>query len=406
MNPLLSLPRRSWLWIAASMLGLASIGAVCSPSLAGTKSHTIDETVVLRPSQGTENDAFGFAVAIEGDIAIVGAAEDSEQRTQSGAVYVFERDASGAWIETAKLFPNDPAPCRQFGSSVALDGNTLVIGQRGVACPEEDVPTPGALYVFTRNANGWVQSAKLQPPRGAAINFAFFTALDRNVALAGQEQSAYVYRRQADREWFGPVALSASASVGDDDYSGPRLDVFGSTIVLGSTSIEDVAFVDIYHAAAHQTWRRAKTITLPRPGTDFWGRPHVAIEGNVLLADRFVYERKGNGSWRSTATLLPSDAPAPDDFPGESALSIRGIAVLAAFEFIGEAFPTTAYVYRRMSRDTWRRIATLSPAEDGARFFGRIATDGRSIIAGGIAADGERVAYIFDVPPGTGKAKR
>ena len=215
-----------------------------------------------------------------------------------------------------------------------------------------------------------------------------------------------MYRPQANREWSAPVALPASASIGDDDYSGPRLDVFGNTIVLGSTSIEDTAFVGLYRAAAHQTWRRTTTITLPRPGTDFWGRPHVAIEGNVLLADRFIYERKGDGSWHRTATLLPSDAPAPDEFPGESALSTRGIAVLAAFEFIGEGFPTTAYVYRRISRESWKRIATLSPAEEGARFFGRVATDGRSIIAGGIAADGERIAYIFDVPPSTGKSKR
>lgn len=406
MPSLPGLSRRACLWITTSVLGLASLGAATTASLAGTKSHTLDEISVLRPSQGTENDAFGFAVDIEGDIAIVGAAEDSEQDTQSGAVYVFERDATGAWIETAKLFANDPGPCEQFGSSVALDGNNLVIGQRGVACTEEDVPTASSVYVFTKNASGWVQSAKLLPPRGAAINFAFFTALDRNVALAGQEQNAYVYRRQANREWSAPLTLPASASVGDDYYSGPRLDVFGNTIVLGSTSIEDIALVDVYRAAAHQAWRRTTTITLPRPGTDFWGRPHVAIEGNMLLADRFVYERKGDGSWRRTATLLPSDAPAPDDFPGESALSTGGIAVLAAFEFIGEGFPTTAYVYKRMPRNSWKQIATLSPAQDGARFFGRIATDGRTIIAGGITAEDARVAYIFDVPPSTGKSKR
>lgn len=402
MNSLTNVPRRVCVWTIACALGLA----FTNTSLADAKSHIVNETVVLRPSQGTQNDAFGFAVDIEGDIAVVGAAEDSEQETQSGAVYIFERDASGTWIEMQKLLAKDPGPCRQFGSSVAIDGNTLVIGQRGVACTEDDVPTPGSLYVFTKKASGWVQSAKLQPPRGAAINFAFFTALDRNVALAGQERNGYVYRRQANRAWSGPVALPASASVGDDDYSGPRLDVFGNTIVLGSTGIEDVAFVDIYRTAARKSRLRRTTITLPRPGTDFWGRPHVAIEGNVLLADRFVYERKDDGSWRRTATMLPSDAPAPDDFPGESALSTRGIAVLTAFEFIGAAFPTTAYVYKRMSRKSWKRIATLSPAEDGARLFGRVATDGRSIVAGGIAANGERIAYIFDVPRSARKSKR
>jgi hypothetical protein len=405
MNAQTTLPRRPRLWITVGALFLASIGPLTGASLAGTKSRIINESVVLRPAEGTANDAFGFAVDIEGDIAVVGAAEDSEQDVQSGAVYIFERDASGAWIEMQKILASDPAPCRNFGSSVALDGNTLVIGQRGVACTEEDVPIPGSIYVFTRNASGWVQSAKLLPPSGAAINFAFFTALDGNVALAGQEQTAYAYRRQANREWSPPVALPATASVGDDDYSGPRLDVYGNTIVLGSTRIEDIAFVDIYRAAARRTWRRTTTITLPLPGTDFWARPHVALEGNVLLADRFVYERKGDGSWRRTATLLPADAPAPDEFPGESDLSIRGIAVLTAFEFIGGPFPTTAYVYRRMSRDSWQQIATLGPAEEGARFFGRVATDGRSIIAGGIAADGKRIAYIFDVPPSRGKSK-
>ena len=118
---------------------------------------------------------------------------------------------------------------------------------------------------------------------------------------------------------------------------------------------------------------------------------------------RFVYERKANGSWRRTTTLLPTDATAPDEFPGESALSSRGVAVLTAFEFIGRDFPTTAYVYKRMSRGSWKRIATLSPAEEGARFFGRVDTDGRGVIAGGITAQGERVAYLFEVYRGAGK---
>lgn len=160
-NQLFDLPRPVWLWIAVGVLGLAPIGSVTSAGLAGTTSEIVNETAVLRPDQGADGDAFGFAVDVEGDIAIVGAAEDSEQHTQSGAVYIFERDASGAWIEMARLFADDPGPCEHFGSSVALDGNTLVIGQRGVACTEEDVPTPSSVYVFTRNASGWVQSAKL-----------------------------------------------------------------------------------------------------------------------------------------------------------------------------------------------------------------------------------------------------
>lgn len=410
MNTLLRLPRLS-VWIAGGVLGLASIGDVSSGDLssassAGAQSRTVYESVVLRPRHGTGDDAFGFAVDIESDVAVVGAAQDSEQHVESGAVYVFERNASGAWIETAKLFAQDPAPCQHFGSSVALDGDDLVIGQTGVECTEEDVRPPSAVYVFKRRAAGWAQSAKLQPPPSARFNFAFFTALDRNVALAGQDENAYAYMRQSSHGWSSPVALPASASVGDDEYSGPRVDVSGNTVVLGSAGIAiEAVFVDIYQTEPHEPWRRAMTIELPRPGTDFWGRPHVAIEGDVLLADRFVYERKANGGWRRTATLLPSDAPAPDEFPGESALSIRGIAVLTAFEFIGQDFPTTAYVYRRMSRGSWKRIATLSPAESGARFFGRIDTDGRDVIAGGITAHGERVAYIFEVPRSGGKSK-
>ncbi|HEY5754411.1 MAG TPA: FG-GAP repeat protein [Steroidobacter sp.] len=388
------------------MLGLSSTGEVYSGNSAEAQPPTIHESVELRPRLGAGGDAFGFAVDIENDVAVVGAAEDSEQHVQSGAVYVFERNASGAWIETTKLFAQDSGPCQHFGSSVALDGNRLVIGQTGVECPPDGDLIASSVYVFERRAAGWVQSAKLQPPSGARFNFAFFTALDRKIALAGQEKNAYAYTRQADRRWSSPVTLPATEAVGDDEYSGPRLDVSGNTVVLGSTGLAiEAAFVDIYQAQPHGTWRRATTIAFPRPGTDFWGRPHVAIEGNVLLADRFVYERKANGAWRRTATLLPADAPLPDEFPGESALSSRGVAVLTAFEFIGQDFPTTAYVYKRMSRGSWTRIATLSPAQNGARFFGRVDTDGRSVIAGGITAHGERVAYIFEVPRGAGKSK-
>ncbi len=131
---------------------------------------------------GDDAGSFSFlgrAVAIDGDTAVVSADADSEKAQGGGAVYVFTRSA-GVWTQEQKVFPDDPQDGAQFGQSLALDGDTLLVG-----APPADNDL-GALYVFRRTAGVWTQECKLVAGiRVASERFAQTCAVGGEFAVGG-----------------------------------------------------------------------------------------------------------------------------------------------------------------------------------------------------------------------------
>jgi hypothetical protein len=114
---------------------------------------TWDQAEVLSASDGSDDDKFGWSVAISGDRAIIGAHGDDSYR---GSAYVFERDAGGAWTALQKLVAPDGEGSDFFGISVAISGDCAIIGAIG------DDSLQGAAYVFERDAGGmWTPTQKL-----------------------------------------------------------------------------------------------------------------------------------------------------------------------------------------------------------------------------------------------------
>jgi len=100
----------------------------------------------LRASDGQNLDNFGWSVAIDGNVAIVGAFWDTHAGgTNAGAAYVFVRRDDG-WVERNKLTASDGQAYAHFGSSVALDGNTALVGAYGYDLP--GAADTGAAYLF------------------------------------------------------------------------------------------------------------------------------------------------------------------------------------------------------------------------------------------------------------------
>jgi hypothetical protein len=100
----------------------------------------------LLPSDGTEGDNFGIAVALSGDNAIIGA---YYAKNYSGYAYVFNRSGT-VWAQQAKLQPADITEGKLFGVSVSLSGDTALIGAYGDG---DNGPGAGAAYVFIRSVN-------------------------------------------------------------------------------------------------------------------------------------------------------------------------------------------------------------------------------------------------------------
>ena len=146
----------------------------------------------LTADDGAASDEFGISVSIDGDTVVVGAHADDDKGSHSGSAYVFTRDTAGdlasGWTQVAKLTADDGAAYDEFGYSVSIDGDTVVIG----ANKDRDKGiNSGSAYVFTRAtasdlASGWTQVAKLTADDGAADDyFGSSVSIDGDTVVIG-----------------------------------------------------------------------------------------------------------------------------------------------------------------------------------------------------------------------------
>lgn len=182
-------------WTLAASEGLLVVGAPGedgpgnSLTLSGA-AYVFDlgggELAYLRAANADSYDRFGEAVAISGTTVAVGTYWESSSATgvngdgssnsrrQAGAVYVFA-PVSGAWVQEAYLKPSyAPGLYEHFGVSVAVTGDTVVVGATGDDSPATGVGVPvptdsasgsdsGAAYVFQRSGGTWTEVAFLKP---------------------------------------------------------------------------------------------------------------------------------------------------------------------------------------------------------------------------------------------------
>lgn len=121
--------------------------------------NTWDMQAKLVPQDLGGSDAFGEVAEIYDRTVVVGAPKHTHNKLRfAGAAYVFVREGD-TWVEQAKLLPDDAAKAANFGTSVSLTGDTIIVG-----APLHDTERgkdAGAAYVFVREGNRWRQEAKL-----------------------------------------------------------------------------------------------------------------------------------------------------------------------------------------------------------------------------------------------------
>jgi len=198
------------------------------------------EEARLSATNGQTEDYFGTSVAISGGIALVGA---GFQHGETGAVYVFMREGT-RWIQRAQVTASDGVSGDIFGSFVALNGDTALIGAAGKAS------YTGAAYIFVRTATRWAQTAKLMAGDAAPKDwFGRSAALSGDTALVGAwyqgkgAGAAYVFERQGSH-WMQRVKLTAQ--------DGSPEDCFGGAVALsGGTALVGAGFRNAATGAAY-----------------------------------------------------------------------------------------------------------------------------------------------------------
>jgi hypothetical protein len=240
-----------------------------------TKTYTVEVTrqlaasfaqqAFLKASNAGTNDLFGASVAISGDTLVVGAigegssaggGQNDNSAPNAGAVYVFTRN-NGVWIQQAYLKASNADAGDLFGISVALSGDTLVVGATGEGssagggAADNSKPGAGAVYVFIRNNNGlWVQQPYLKASNADAGDEFGRVALSGDTLAVGAigegssvgggaaDNSApgagavYVFIRNNNGLWVQQPYLKASNADAGDEFG--RVALSGDTLAVGA----------------------------------------------------------------------------------------------------------------------------------------------------------------------------
>lgn len=132
-----------------------------------TGAATWGTQVKLTAGDGTSGDQFGTRVAMDGMTAVIGAALDAPSGMESGSAYVFDV-SSGIWTQTQKLTASIGASGDQFGFSVDIDGNNIIVGARYAATG--GLTREGAAYLFKRSAGSWSELVRNDPSDGSSYD--------------------------------------------------------------------------------------------------------------------------------------------------------------------------------------------------------------------------------------------
>ncbi len=189
----------------------------------------------LTASDGAEGDQLGISVALSGDTVVAGAwGVGSGENSYQGAAYVFVRSGT-TWVEQAELTASDLGGGAEFGYSVAVAGDTAVVGSPNVP----DSHGLGAAYVFVRNGGVWQKNAELTVPQPDTLcqQFCFFgwsvAILGANepqsivvgAPLARDHAGAAFFFFGSGHRWSRPQEL-----VADDGVAGDQL---GYSVAIG-----------------------------------------------------------------------------------------------------------------------------------------------------------------------------
>lgn len=413
----------SWARVGSVAVALAVSAAVASAApLAPFGGEPWLQRARLVASDGASNDFLGRSVALEGDIAVVGAAGSDPGGAESqGAAYVYLR-SNGAWAEMAKLTAPDGAAGDEFGFAVAISGDTIVVGARFATV--DAISGRGAAYVFVRSGDAWGLQTKLVAEDGAAFDeLGDSVAIDGDTVLLGapfrDSSRGKVYAFVRDGAAWSAQGSMAADDGADFDRFGLALAIEGDTAFIGAPSADVGANTDqgVVYAFARSagTWSFSTKLTAEDGAAfDEFGNA-VSIDGDTLAVGAhaanigpvgnqgaaYAFVRDGD-AWTQQAKFFDeTDGFFGDEFGISVGVSGDDIAIGALF-----ADPDAvenegrAYVFHRDGA-AWSRRATLT-ADDGVsgeEFGIGIAIDAGAVVVGAefgpVDGDWRGAAYVF-----------
>jgi hypothetical protein len=365
-------------------------------------------------TDGAAGDLFGSSVALNGNLAIIGAPNHA---AGAGAAYVFSQSGT-TWtlqqeLTATTLGATGGAPGDAFGTSVALSGSLAIVG-----APNHTVGTKtgaGAAYVFLQSGTTWAFQKELDAgDDGVNDSFGQSVSISGAVALVGapnhainqtdggppkgEAGAAYVFT-QSGTSWGAPQELTASDNSAFDLF-GYSVSVSGTTAIIGAYQ-HDVGALTSAGAAyifaeTSGTWSQTKELTASDGAiSDFFGYS-VGVSGSTAIVGAYQHGATSagaayvygetDGAWGSPPQELTASDAMANDFFGYSVGVSGGTVVVGALQHtVGAAIQAgAAYVFTG-NAGTWTENTPDFTASDDATadlFGSAVAASGDSVLIG------------------------
>ena len=366
--------------------------------------HVIPDNKIVGDGYPLEIGSFGSAMAVCGDVAVIGAPGEKIDDIASGAAYIFMRDGA-RWIRQAKLLPSLPKDGDAFGSAVAICQNHVaVLAQEGVNS------TDSVLRIFYRDGTDWIEQAALQTDKDTyddhfdslvviSDEYAVINALPASSQGDDASPSIYVFKCEGGA-WAFQDRLTADQPVAMVSRFGTSMVLDGHHLTVGATEYDSSNI--LYHVQydfeeVAGTWVLQSKSAIS--GDEFQpAAAPVSISGDRILAGDDdaewvrLYETTESGTILKT-TLTAGDGCSGDHF-GDVVLLKDDFAIVGApYDDQNGGNTGSAYVFIN-SQGMWYLQRKVMPgsSQDDTQFARCIASDGHTLLLSSTNA-----VYVYEL---------
>ncbi len=376
----------------------ALLGICLSLSSFSIYAITADEVARLVSGDGVSGDLFGWSVDVDGDTAIIGANHDD---SLNGGVYIFVRTpATDTWTQQAKL--QATTGNGEFGFSVAIDGDIAVVGAY--------LKGNGEAYVYTRTGTTWSSGTALVPLAAyddcqycqqfgrsvavSGITIVIGSIFDNGSFNGTAAGAAYVIMRDSSGAWQhastqnnvngkgtlgeGLLIASLPGTFGFINPDGAENEAFGSAVAI------DGGTIIVGAENANHT-----------DGTGVFTKGDGVVQGNGTGA-AYLFEFT-DSEWKIVQKVTPGLAPGSTSKFGHSVDLQDNRAIIGAYvEGPGTSAAGAAYIFQRSAPGaSWTLFDKLQPSANSSALAGTsVAVDGANVLVG---APGVNTAYLYDL---------
>lgn len=288
--------------LVGSDWGTGNVAASGSASFYTWNGSSYDQAKIYS-SDGAANDAYGDAVSISANVAVVGAYRDDDDGTSSGSAYVYRWDGVDSYDYNTKLTASDATAGDYFGYAVAVSGDNIAVGAYG---NDDDGSNSGGAYVYRWNGSSYDEKI-ISIDSSAGDYYGYSIAMDGDVVVVGayfndddgnNSGCVGVYVWNSGTEAYDMRVCLTASDAGPREYFGKSVAISGNNIVVGAygDGANGVASGSIYAYTWNGTsYDEYKIIAEDGSALDFYGRS-VDIDGNYIVVGAYGNDDVGYAS--------------------------------------------------------------------------------------------------------------